>query len=116
MKKIFTAALASALLFALATSAQAACPSHGRQHLYEYCAGYPNNCETRECFVGSHPKDCQTQRFSNYGAETCLVKLPNGDYCPYGDYTDMHLCYVIHPAVSGDDYYTGSYCPWYVEY
>ena len=111
MKKIFVSALVCAIAVACSVGVQAACPAHGSKSITTACAGYPNSCEVRKCYVGSHPSDCQTQRYSNYGLESCGAKMPDDSMCKYSNYTSLHLCYVIHNAVSGSDHNT-SYCPY----
>lgn len=112
MKKIFVSALVCAIAIACSVGVQAACPAHGSKSITTTCAGYPNSCEVRKCSIGSHPSDCQTQRYSNYGLESCGAKMPDGSTCKYSNYTSLHLCYVIHNAVSGSDHNT-SYCPYW---
>lgn len=65
MKKIFVSALVCAVAIACSVGVQAACPAHGSKSITTTCAGYPNSCEVRKCSIGSHPSDCQTQRYSN---------------------------------------------------
>ncbi len=59
-----------------AITVHADCPLHGAKSLNFSCAGAPNSCEVRPCFIGTHPKDCQTQRYSNYGIESCKEWIP----------------------------------------
>lgn len=73
MKKIFVSALVCAIAIACSVGVQAACPAHGSKSITTTCAGYPNSCEVRKCSIGSHPSDCQTQRYSNYGLESSTL-------------------------------------------
>lgn len=118
MKKFIVSALTCAIVLACSLSVQAACPTHGTRNLTTSCAGYPRMCEIRPCVVGSHPSNCQTERYNNYGLEECTALLPTVNEndppktCAHRTYTDLHLCYVIHPLASGSDYYTDGYCPY----
>lgn len=99
------------LMAATALAVQAACPSHGSSSLSYSCAKYPSSVEVRPCYVGSHPSDCETQRYSNYSLEKCTARLPDPDRpCPHQTYGSLHLCIVKHPAAGIND---PSYCLYY---
>ena len=111
MKKIVPIIIVLVLVFACSLEVYADCPHHGSQNITKECAGYPNYCEVRDCYISSHPDNCQTLRYNNYTLERCLFLSSTsgtGTMCNYQSYSgESHLCYVVHPQVNS----SYDYCP-----
>ena len=110
MKKLLVILTVVSVMMTTTLAVQAACPSHGSSYLSYSCAGYPNSVEVRPCYIGSHPSDCQTQRYSDYTLESCTATIPNPNrQCPHQSYGSLHLCSVSRPAAGISD---STYCPY----